>query len=162
MPATTVRPRGRQRRRHDVRSRPSASQRGGRVLFEIRFASAMTTADLGLLHRQLDMTTHVEQKMRPDPNSPGVVRLDHHSGLFLKRRDGKDQWLLQARTWGNPAAQTIHEWHLFAAQAACRLDPKVALPRRLPETEPEMRPRQVERTSNGRLAGLRRRLAGLA
>lgn len=65
--------------------------RGGTVIFEVWFTSAMTDADLDLLRRRLDMTTRPEQKMRPDSNSPGVARLDHWSGLFLERgaNDGR-------------------------------------------------------------------------
>lgn len=98
------------------------------MIFEVWFTSAMTDADLGLLRRRLDMTTHRDQKMRPDPNSPGVARLDHWSGLFLERGANGDQWVLQGRTWGTPSAAAIHGWHLCAAQTARALDPRVRLP----------------------------------
>ncbi len=101
-------------------------RRGGTVIFEILLTTAMTDAHLELLRRRLDMTTHIEQKLHPDPGSPGVVRLDHFSGLFLEHGAGDDEWVLQARTWGAPPASTIQEWRVRAAQAARALDPRVA------------------------------------
>jgi hypothetical protein len=100
-------------------------------------------------------------KMQPDPNSPGVARLDHHSGLFLERGAGESQWLLQARTWGRPAPQTVHEWRLLAAQAAHQLDPRVSLPERLANPQPVAEERPLGQAANKRLARIRRRLAGL-
>ena len=154
MSATTVSTPTRRRPRphpHDpaVRSRPDTAQspsptptaarhgRGGTVLFEVPFASAMTDHDLALLAHALDLTTHMFPKMRPDPNSPGVARLDHFSGLFLERGETERQWVLEARTWGNPAPETVHEWHLLAAGAAHQLDPSVKFPERLPRIEVE-------------------------
>jgi hypothetical protein len=55
------------------------------VLFEVPFTSAMSDSDLVVLARVLDLSTHMYPKMRPDPNSPGVARLDHFSGVFLER-----------------------------------------------------------------------------
>jgi hypothetical protein len=104
--------------------------RGGVVLFEVPFTKAMSDADLAVLAHTLDLTTHMHPKMGPDPNSPGVARLDHYSGLFLERGEDEQHWLLQVRTWGRPAAQTVHEWHVLAAQAARLLDPAVPLPER--------------------------------
>ena len=57
--------------------------RGGVVMFQVPFRSAMSDADLAVLAHVLDLSTHMYPKMRPDPNSPGVARLDHFSGLFL-------------------------------------------------------------------------------
>src|SRR5690242_20500405 len=57
--------------------------RGGRVLFAVALTSAMGDADLALLARLLDLSMHTHPKLRPDPTSPGVARLDHFSGLFL-------------------------------------------------------------------------------
>jgi len=135
--------------------------RGGQVLFEIRFTSPMRDVDLAHLAQGLDMSTHMYPKMRPDPNSPGVARLDQHSGLFLEHGRGEDQWLLQARTWGRPAPQTVHEWHLLAAQAARRLDPQVPLPERVAEVRHAVTDRPVGAAANKRLARIRRRLVGL-
>lgn len=135
--------------------------RGGRVLFEVPFASPMGDLDLARLRQVLDISTHTYPKMRPDPNSPGVARLDHHSGLFLEHGPGEDQWLLQARTWGRPAPRTVHEWHLLAVQAARQLDLQVTLPEREGGAPPAVAQRPVEAAANKRLARIRRRLAGL-
>ncbi len=131
--------------------------RGGTVLFEVAFTSATSDADLALLGHVLDLWTH----MRPDPTSPGVARLDHFSGLFLERGAEKDQWVLQARTWGKPAAQTVHEWHLLAAQAARQLDPHVALPERPPSRRPSTQVRPLGQAADKRLTRIHQRLAGL-
>jgi hypothetical protein len=158
-----------------VRGRPATAQRpgqpttptsarhgrGGRVLFEVAFASPMTDSDLALLARSLDLSTHMVQKMRPDPNSRGVARLDHFSGLFLERGETGGQWVLEARTWGNPALESVHEWHLLAAVAAHQLDPGVKPPERLPRTDAEIPQYQVGEVLNRPLAAFRRRLVGL-
>lgn len=135
--------------------------RGGRVLFEVPFTSAMGDADLALLARLLDLSTHMYPKMRPDPTSPGVGRLDHFSGLFLERGVAKGQWMLEARTWGKPAPQTVHGWHVLVAQAARQLDPRVPLPERLPDPERETPDRPLGPAANKRLARFRRRIVGL-
>jgi len=83
----------------------------------------MSDSGLGLLAHTLDLTTHMDPKMRPSPNSPGVERLDHFSGLFLKRRAAEGRRVFEARTWGRPATHIVHEWQLLAADAAHRLDP---------------------------------------
>ena len=131
------------------------------MLFEVPFASAMSDSDLARLARMLDLSTHMHPKMRPDTTSPGVGRLDHFSGLFLERGADQDQWVMQARTWGNPAAQSVHEWHLLAAQAARRLDPRVTLPEPLPDTPKQIADRPLGQAATKRLASIRRRLVGL-
>jgi hypothetical protein len=136
-------------------------ERGGRVLIEVAFTSAMGDADLALLARLLDISTHVYPKMRPDPTSPGVARLDHFSGLFLERGADQSHWVMRARTWGNPAAQSVHEWHLLAAQAARQLDPRVTLPERLPDTRRQIADRPLGHAATKRLASIRRRLVAL-
>ena len=144
---------------------PAAShksrRRGGTVLFEVPFSSAMSDADLAVWARVLDLSTHMQQKLRPDPNSPGVARLDHFSGLFLERGADEGRWVLEARTWGDPAPSSIHEWHLLAAQVARQLDARVALPARRPDVPPKTRDRPLGRAANKRLASIRRRLVGL-
>jgi hypothetical protein len=130
-------------------------------VFEIRFTSPMSDLDLDRLRGVLDLSTHMYPKMRPDPNSPGVARLDHHSGLFLERGAGESQWLLQARTWGRPAPQTVHDWQLLAAQAAHQLDPRVSLPERSANPQPAVAERPPGQAASKRLARIRRRLAGL-
>jgi hypothetical protein len=69
--------------------------------------------------------------------------------------------VLQARTWDEPAPQSVHEWHVLAAQAARQLDPRVTLPERLPDIQPETTDRPLGQAANKRLARLRRRLVGL-
>lgn len=100
------------------------------MLFEIPFRSAMSDSDLARLARLLDLSTHMHPKMRPDPTSPGVARLDHFSGVFLERGARAGAWALEARTWGRPAPQSVHEWEVVAAWAARQLDPSVPLPER--------------------------------
>jgi len=135
--------------------------RGGTLLFEVPFTSAMSDSDLAVLAHVLDLSTHMYPKMRPDPNSPGVARLDHFSGLFLERGAEKGQWVLEARTWGNPAPQSVHEWEVLVAQAARQLDPRVTLPERLPDSQRATPDRPLGQAANGRLARFRRRLVGL-
>jgi len=135
--------------------------RGGTVMFEIHFTSAMTGSNLELLRRQLGMTTHVEHKLSVDPNSPAVARLDDSSGLFLERGASASQWLLQARTWGSPPPPTVHEWRVRTAQLVHQLDPGTALPERVPSTQLEMPLRPVGRAANRRLARVRRRFAAM-
>lgn len=135
--------------------------RGGRVLFEVPFTTVMGDADLALLARLLDLSMHMYPKMRPDPTSPGVARLDPFSGLFLERGAGQDQWVLQARTWGNPATQSVHEWHLLAAQTARQLDPRVTLPERLPDTHTEIARGPLGQAGTKRVTRIRRHLVGL-
>lgn len=135
--------------------------RGGVVMFRVPFRSAMSDADLAVLAHVLDLSTHMYPKMRPDPNSPGVARLDHFSGLFLERGADEGEWRLEGRTWGKPAPQTVREWHLLAAQAARQLDPSVALPAPMPDTHPSTADRPLGQAANKRLAHLRRRLVGL-
>ena len=130
-------------------------------MFQVPFMSAMSDGDLAVLHRVLDLSTHMYPKMRPDPTSPGVARLDHFSGLFLERGADEAQWMLEGRTWGKPASRTVHEWHLLAAQAARQLDRGVTLPEPMPDTHPSTPDRPLGHAANKRLARLRRRLVGL-
>lgn len=147
----------------DSAQRHNPHHRGGRLLFEVPFAAAMSDAELACLGHALDISTHLQPKMRPDPNSPGVARLDDSSGLYLERGPRDGGWLLQARTWGRPAPSTVHEWQVLAAQAAGRLDPQVTLPDRVaPPPRPAVADRIVGEAANKHLAHLRRRLVGLA
>jgi hypothetical protein len=141
--------------------KPSAHGHGGEVMFEVAFTSAMSDPDLAVLARVLDLSTHMYPKMRPDPNSPGVARLDHFSGLFLERGTGEGQWRLEGRTWGQPAPETVHEWHVLAALAARQLDPGVTLPEPMFGTQPSTPERPLGHAANKRLAHVRRRLVGL-
>ncbi len=141
---------------------PARHGRGGRVLFEVRFTSEMTDADLARLARMFDLSTHMYAKQRPNPTSPGVARLDHFSGLYLERGNAEGEWVLEARTWGRPAAESVHEWHLLAAQAAHQLDPSVKMPERLPTPPVQITGRPVEEVQNRRFAAFRRHLVGLS
>src|ERR1039458_8421014 len=136
-------------------------ERGGVVLFQVPFASTMSDCDLALLARLLDLSTHMCPKMHPDPNSPGVARLDHFSGLFLNRSATAGQWVLEARTWGPPAPQSVHEWNLLAAWAARQLDSTVPFPERLPPSAPEIPTHPVARFATRPLARIRGRIVGL-
>ncbi len=139
----------------------------GDVLFEVPFASVMSDRDLARLAGSLDLSTRPQPTIRPHrdrgprPDTPGFARLDHYSGLFLRRGAVDGKWLLEARTWGRPAAQSIHEWHVLAAGAARALDPTVTLPERLDSGERVIPDLPLGRAANKRLARIRRRLVGL-
>jgi|SRR5579884_309045 len=135
--------------------------RGGRVLFEVPFTSEMSDADLARLARVLDLSTHLHPKQRPDPTSPGVARLDHFSGLYLEPGDSDGEWVLEARTWGKPAPESVHEWHLLAVDAARELDPTVTSPERLPASATPIHDRLVGEVNSRRFADFRRHLTGL-
>jgi hypothetical protein len=72
-----------------------------------------------------------------------------------------DQWVLEARTWGHPAPENVHEWRVLAAGAARLLDSAVMFPDRVLAVSPEYPTRPVGRAANKRRAGFRRRIAGL-
>lgn len=135
-----------------------AGARGGIQLFEVPFASAMSDSNLGLLAHALDLTTHMDPKVRPSPNSPGVVRLEHFSCLFLKRRAAEGQRVFEARTWGHPATHIVHEWQLLAADAAHQLDPTVTRPERLIARSAQAPTHSRDPGRKQTLARIRRRL----
>ncbi len=135
---------------------------GSVTLFEVPFASTMNDADVALLTRTLDLSRRMHPNMLPPHQSPGMARLDHHSGLFLERGGVAGQWTLEARTWGHPAARTVHEWHVLAADAAHQLDAHVTLPGRVSARLPEIPDRPLGRAANKRLARIRRRMVGLS
>jgi hypothetical protein len=143
---------------HKTSSEPRP--RGATTLFQIPFASAMNDSDVALLVRTLDLTTHMYPKPRRSP-APGAVRLDHSSGLFLELGAAEGQWVLEGRTWGHPAPETVHEWLVLAAGAAHLLDPTVPFPDRLTIVSPEHPMLPMGRAANKRLAGFRRRITGL-
>ena len=103
---------------------------GARTLFAVPFVSAMGDPDIAVLARTLDLVTHMHPKLHDSPTSPGVVRLDFHSGLFLKRGPDERHWVLEGRAWGDPSLSIVHDWHVRAAAAAHRLDPSVPTPTR--------------------------------
>jgi len=120
----------------------------------------MSGADTALLARTLDLVTHMYPKLHDNPTSPGVVRLDFCSGLFLKRGQYEGRWILEGRSWGHPSPSIVHEWHLNAAAAAHQLDPTVAVPKRLAGATPERPTRPVGWAANKRLARIGRRHPG--
>ncbi|HET6864430.1 MAG TPA: hypothetical protein VFH80_00840 [Solirubrobacteraceae bacterium] len=155
-----------------VRHGPSeaGAPQGARVpvtLFEVSFAAAMDGDDLAMLAGALDMSTTLRSttlrsKGDPRENDLGFARLDHFSGLFLKRGIVEGEWVLKAMTWGHPGPQAVHGWHVTAAAAARRLDPTVKTPDRAPDTAPDLPDRHVGRASNRRLSRFRRRLVGVS
>jgi hypothetical protein len=144
-------------------SAPSSarSASGASTLFEVPFATGMSSLDLALLARTLDLSTRVNPVTLPRHETPGLARLDHFSGLFLKRGTVEGEWSLEARTWGHPTAQSVHEWHVLAAGAAHQLDPEVPQPVRLHADSSEIPDLPLGRAANKRLAGIRRRLVGV-
>ena len=132
------------------------------TLFEVPFASAMSDSDLALLERALDLTLSKDAKMDPRPDRLGFARLDRDSGLFLEPRATDGQWMLHARTWGHPASDSVHEWHVEAAGGAHMLDPTVLPPERLKASSPEVAFRPLGHAANKRLSRFRRRMGGLS
>jgi hypothetical protein len=118
----------------------------------------MGDADLARLAGTLDLTTHTQTKPGVGPISPGLVRLDFHSGLFLLRGATEDEWSLEGRTWGEPRGSTVHDCHIRAALAARQLDPAVKLPPRQSVALLDTRTRPVGRAATKRLARLEGRL----
>ncbi len=132
------------------------------TLFEIPFAAAMDGHDVTVLAGALDLSTTLRAKGDAHGSNLGFARLDHFSGLFLKRSPVEGEWVLQATTWGHPGPQAVHGWQVAAAAAAQRLDPTVKAPARAPDTAPAIPDRHVGRASNRRLSRFRRRLAGVS
>jgi hypothetical protein len=87
-------------------------------------------ADTQLLSRRLQLAIDLQPKLRNSPVSPGFVRQDFESGLFLLHGQQEDDWLLEARTWGRPGDGTVRGWQILAADAAHALDPAVTDPNR--------------------------------
>jgi hypothetical protein len=134
--------------------------RGPTILFGVPFASAMSDHDVALLVRTLDLTTHMSPERSGSPASPGAVRLDHYSGLFLEHGPADGRWVLEARTWGHPAPETVHEWRVLAAGAARLLDPAVMFPDRMTTVSPAYPMIPVGRAANNRHARIGRRILG--
>jgi hypothetical protein len=132
------------------------------TLFEVSFATAMDDHDLAVLARGLDLYTNPRTKASPHDEDLGFARLDYASGVFLRRSTIEGEWILQARTWGHPAATTVHGWHVLATEVARQLDPTVSVPDRTPATASLIPDRRVGRAANSRMADFRRRLVGLS
>ena len=141
---------------------PALDARRGTTLFEVPFASAMSDRDLALLERALDLSVRRHAMMYPRPDSPGFARLDRDSGLFLEPDAREGQWILRARTWGRPAPESVHEWHVLAADGAHHLDPTLIAPERLSANSRLIPERPLGRAANKRLSRLRRRMGGLS
>jgi hypothetical protein len=133
----------------------------GATLFEVPFSSAMGERDAVRLGRLLDLSLRLHPKAQPSHETPGLARLDHDSGLFLTRRAHEGEWMLQARTWGHPAAQTVHAWHVLVAGAARQLDPAVVLPQRRIAGDATSSFEPLGHAAGKRFAHIRRRMAGL-
>jgi hypothetical protein len=140
---------------------PRPQPRAAVTLFEVPFASVMSDSDIALLVRMLGLSTRMHTNTSSRHDSAGFARLDHYSGIFLKRGVIEGEWLLEARSWGRPASQCVHEWHVLAAGAAHQLDHAVSLPEVLHASPNEIRNRPLGRAANKRLARVRRRLVGL-
>jgi hypothetical protein len=102
-----------------------------RVMFTVPFRTAMSDCDIHRLRSVLGMSAHLQPKLHKSPASPGVSRLDLFSGLFLLRGERPGDWRLEGRTWGAPAPEAVHGWHLVAAEAARLVDPGVPVCRGL-------------------------------
>jgi hypothetical protein len=143
----------------------AGAPRGARApvtLFEVSFAAAMDGDDLAMLAGALAMSTTLRSNGDPRQNDLGFARLDHFSGLFLRRSTVEGEWVLKAMTWGHPGPHAVHGWHVAAAAAAQRLDPTVKAPDRAADTAPDLPTRHVGRASNRRLSRFRRRLVGVS
>lgn len=127
-------------------------------MFRVSFASAMSDPDITRLARTLELATHMHPKLHNSPVSLGVARLDFDSGVFLERGPGEGRWILEGRTWGHPPPETVHDWHLRAADAAHGLDPTVTLPTRLTAVASGIAGRPLGRAASKHSAGLGRRL----
>ena len=159
-PAARRKPTSRARAAHVPAPTATPQRSGATTLFAVSFASAMSDADIAVLTRTLDLVTHMHPKLHDSPTSPGVVRLDFYSGLFLKRGPHEGHWVLEGRTWGHPSPSIVHDWHLSAAAAAHQLDPTVAVPKRLAVATSGSSTRPVGWAANKRLARIGRRILG--
>jgi hypothetical protein len=99
-----------------------------RTLFSIPFETSMSDVGLHRLSAVLGLDCDLHSKLHPGVLAPAVRRLDFDSGLFLVRGAGEDEWRLEGRTWGTPAPESVHLWHLWAAGGARLLDPTVSTP----------------------------------
>ncbi|MGH2833940.1 MAG: hypothetical protein ACRDK2_14285 [Solirubrobacteraceae bacterium] len=130
------------------------------MLFRVLFTSAMSDADVALLTRELDLTTHMHPKLHNSPVHPGFTRIDFYSGLFLEHGTSEGHWVLEGRTWGNPLSWLVHDWHIRAAAAARELDPTVTVPDRPAAPMPEAPTAPLGRVANKRLTRLPSHILG--
>ena len=113
--------------------RPRATAQGRRrfrrrTLFSVPFETPMSDVDLHRLSAALGLDRDLHSKLHAGVLPPAVRRLDFDSGLFLVRGAGENEWRLEGRTWGAPAPESVHLWHLWAAAGARMLDPTVPTP----------------------------------
>ena len=73
------------------------------TLFSVPFKSRMTDEDIERLRRSLDLVTYVTDTPGVSGASPGWCRSIPGLGLFLERGAGQDEWVLEGRTWDEPA-----------------------------------------------------------
>jgi hypothetical protein len=73
--------------------------------------------------RSAGLTLHLHPKHPAVVPALGLAGLDLDSGLFLVRGPGEHEWVLEGRTWGNPASEVVRRWQLAAIFAARQLDP---------------------------------------
>lgn len=161
--ATAIRPRSTSlRSRRPPAPNLAPAPRRARTLFTVPFTSAMSDQDAASLSRTLNMVTHLHPKLHNSPASPGVLRLDFDSGLFMQHGPTQGHWVLEGRTWGHPAPSTIREWHLNAAMAAHQLDPAVTVPLYTASTLPSARApgRSHSRAEDHLLARIARHIRG--
>ncbi|HEY5193960.1 MAG TPA: hypothetical protein VIJ39_08850 [Solirubrobacteraceae bacterium] len=124
---------------HRTAARPDAPY--SHTPFGVPFNSAMSDADIAHLAAELNMTTCFHPKLHPAVAPLGFARLDFYSGLFLHRGKRDCEWVLECRTWGQPAPDTVHEWQVLTAAAARMLDPSVPVPSRAQApSRPEIAP----------------------
>jgi hypothetical protein len=131
------------------------------TLFAIPLTSTMSERDVSSLVLALDFDTQSVAAGSPPEARLVSARLDHDSGLYLKAGEAGGRWVLEARTWGHPDAESVHRWNVSTATAARRIDPTVELPQRLTRGTPAVSDGHVGHVENTRFAGLRRRLTGV-
>jgi hypothetical protein len=139
----------------------SEATKGANTLFDVNFSSAMTEADRAVLSTRLGLTSHVVPQADPSQGDVRFSRLDNSSSLFLQPGSEAGTWLLQGRTWGDPSAQNVHDWHVVAAYAAQLLDSSVTPPGRRPISQTTAPQRDVSASQNKRFSQIRRRLVGM-
>jgi hypothetical protein len=131
--------------------------RGLVTMFTIPFTSALEDRELAELARAVDLPARCGAEAGPRESRFGPARLDHDSGLFLSSDGAAGRWVLEGKTWGNPAAESVHRWHVMAAQAAQRLDANVASPERRPRVASGIIDRPVGYAANAHRSARRRR-----
>jgi hypothetical protein len=81
--------------------------RGLVTMFTIPFTSALEDRELAELARAVDLPARCGAEAGPRESRFGPARLDHDSGLFLSSDGAAGRWVLEGKTWGNPAAESV-------------------------------------------------------